>query len=204
MSSAAVAAIQPTDVVKAEDSISLDWSMLSLNGNVSAEDNDGDFAAKSVDVDDLEATLSAQADPVEDVGSLQDRQECCSFIRVHDMDVPEQLQLGGRNVSSMSLHQAMQSQAGRRVPEKNATASMFYIDMNLKLVLDQLVQIALKEATDDSTRYTPGRETANALRTRSIQVDPNWPVRPWHAANPRNLKEVRAVRLWILERRSMQ
>ncbi|CAB9504779.1 expressed unknown protein [Seminavis robusta] len=183
MTIAAVAALLPTDVVKTGESISLDWNnMLSLSDNVK-----GCL---------VEATEEKKQEIKEDEEKLSPkdvalgRQECCAFMRVHDMDIPKELQMNGRDVASLTLHRAMHSQAGRRGPERNATASMFFVDMDLKLILDQLVQLGLAEATEDSSRYSPGRETANALKRRSIQVDPNWPVRPWHAANPRNLREV--------------
>jgi hypothetical protein len=112
------------------------------------------------------------------------RQGSSSFIRANDLNIPSELQLGGIAVSSSTLHDAMRSQGGR-----SATTGMFFLDHDLKLVLDELVLRGFSEATDESLRYAPGRETAFALK-RSIAVDPNWPIRPWHAANPRNLKEI--------------
>lgn len=120
-----------------------------------------------------------------------------SFIRAHDLEVPKELQKGGRHVSSTRLHESMKAQGGFRGPPQTATEGLFFLDHDLKLILDSLVQLAYSEATDESARFTPGRETARALKERAtpgmgqpVPVDDSWPIRPWHAANPKHMQEI--------------
>lgn len=124
------------------------------------------------------------------------RKGSSSYIRAHDLDIPEEMHQGGVAVSSSTLHDTMRSQAGRGGLDKMATAGMFFVDDDLKLTLDNLVQLGFSEATDESNRFIPGRETANALRRREKQpslnppMDPNWPIQPWQGASFTNLNEI--------------
>lgn len=121
-----------------------------------------------------------------------------SFIRAHDLNIPSELKRGGPEVTSSKLHKSAQEQAGRRGPNKQVTQDLFFMDDNFKLTLDQLVELGFAEATDEGTRFVPGRETANTLRRRERQpslkppIDEEWPIRPWHAASPdpANLRDV--------------
>lgn len=120
-----------------------------------------------------------------------------SFIRAHDLEaVPKYQHQGGRNVSSTKLHESMKATGGRfaNVPV-TATQGLFFLDDDLKLILDSLVQLGLEEATDESARFVPGRETARVLRERQmtgtrVPVDPQWTFPNWQAATLRNINEI--------------
>ena len=122
------------------------------------------------------------------------RRSSSSFMRAHDLDIPEELQKGGSEVASSALQELLKSTATRlRGPDPSAAEGMFYVDQDLALALDQLVQLGFCEATDESARFVPGRETTKVLKLREanpIPVEPEWPISNWSAANPANLNEV--------------
>lgn len=124
------------------------------------------------------------------------RKGSSSYIRAHDLDIPEELHETGKDISSSTLHETMRSQAARGAVDRLATQGLFFVDDNLMLTLDTLAKRGFAETTDESSRFTPGRETANLLRRREGQpslnppVQPGWPISPWQGASFTNLNEI--------------
>ena len=173
---------------------------VTANADGSDDNRDDDISVtekKECDPDDNDiandSDASTSSPPPANTKTL--RRMSSSFIRAHDLEIPKELQQGGQNVSSTRLHESMRAQGGFRGPPQTATEGLFFLDHDLKLILDSLTTLAFEEATDESSRFTPGRETAKVLRERAVggqpvSVDPAWPIHPWHAANPRNIHEI--------------
>jgi hypothetical protein len=158
-------------------------------------------SASIITPDEAAGNASMIEEKKEEVDSVRNakvllRKGSSGYIRAHDLDIPEEMREGGSKVSSSKLHDTIRSQAGRQGPEKFATEGLFSMDSDLKLTLDKLIDLAFAEATDESSRFTPGRETANALRRRETQpalkppMDPDWPIPSWQGASFRNLNEI--------------
>ena len=164
--------------------------------DVSAKSDDESVTEKKEQEDEDDENKGPEQAPARTNHKTLHRKGSGSFMRVHDLDIPEELHQGGHAIPSTMLHESMRSQSGRRGPDKNATASLFFVDQDLKLVLDQLTQRGFSEVTDESARFTPGRETAKILTSRQQnpslcpQIDPDWPFRPWHASSTRDIRDI--------------
>jgi hypothetical protein len=105
-----------------------------------------------------------------------------SFIRVHDLDL--QINVSGPEIGS-SMHSnsdSKLSQVGPVLESKTRDArELFFIDHDIKTVLDALTQVGYAIATDESGRFVPVQNTAGLLAKSRPPVDPSWPVQPWQS-----------------------
>lgn len=99
-----------------------------------------------------------------------------SFIRVGDLEISD-------DELDSSLSNSNHSSDKFKSKNTSSDAGLYYIDHNVALILDKLVDLGFAFATDESGRFDPTTETKRILNQRSSEVPtPGWPVDPWTAA----------------------
>jgi len=97
-----------------------------------------------------------------------------SFIRVHDLDI---------NIDvSGSEHHSMNSNSDS-LDSQIDTRAMFFLDNDIKSVLDALIQLGYDIVTDESERFTPVLNTAALLAKSRRPVVSSWPLDSWQSVS---------------------
>lgn len=108
------------------------------------------------------------------------RSESGTFMRVRDLNLTTRASQQRDDPSLSSLSQSGHSSSIPAAPE--VTPEFLLMDHYLLEIAQQLTQVGFDLATDESSRFTPTRETARCIAQTPASVtgtENGWPLTPW-------------------------